>query len=457
MNIALFILAALLFQTAAQVNTDLISAVKRGDAATVRLLLQQRGNPNAKDPEGVSALMWCAERGFSDVAQLLIERGADVHLADASGTTPFLLSAARGRTDMVRLLLNSGAKVNDEAKGLGTTALMFASNFGYVEMIDELLDRGADPNTAQADGATAVMLAAQAGQSEAVDRLVRRGADVNKRHKDGRTALMLAAGSGTIQVKNVTDSSHRSVVTALLAANADVSVISRSGRTALTEAGATDHNDLVPFFLARGANPNHADPDGATPMIYSARSGSITALFWLLTYRGQLSVRTRDGYTPLMEAVLGGNREIVPVLLKLGVNPDEKTRYGLTAADLAADKANQVMLEAIRTFKSITHETDGEAAAIVAPFRELVKRTFAAGESQKSLQSSLGGASLYRVDPGLIEIQEMTSEEARFLGDYAIDRGTFTTVGAPATPKRYLILCERQANAQWFPVFIMLG
>jgi hypothetical protein len=129
----------------------------------------------------------------------------------------------------------------------------------------------------------------------------------------------------------------------------------------------------------------------------------------------------------------------------------------LTAADLAADKANQVMLEAIRTFKSITHETDGEAAAIVAPFRELVKRTFAAGESQKSLQSSLGGASLYRVDPGLIEIQEMTSEEARFLGDYAIDRGTFTTVGAPATPKRYLILCERQANAQWFPVFIMLG
>src|SRR5262245_13759740 len=167
MNLGRLLITVLLLQTAAQLNTDLISAVKRGDAATVRFLLQQRSiNPNAKDPEGVSALMWCAERGFSDVAQLLIERGADVHLADGSGTTPFLLSAARGRTEMVRLLLNSGAKGNDEARGLGTTALMFASNFGYIEMIDELLDRGGDPNTAQADGATALMLAAQAGQSE---------------------------------------------------------------------------------------------------------------------------------------------------------------------------------------------------------------------------------------------------------------------------------------------------
>lgn len=358
---------------------------------------------------------------------------------------------------MVRLLLDSGAKVNDQARGLGTTALMFASNFGYLEMIDELLDRGADPNTAQADGATALMLAAQAGQSEAVDKLIRRGANVNKRHQDGRTALMLAAGSGTIQVKNVTDSNHRAIVIALLAANADVSVVSRNGRTALTEAGSTDHNDLVPFFLARGANPNHADPDGATPMIYSARSGSITALLWILTFHGQLSVRTRDGYSPLMESVLGGNREIAPVLLKLGVNPEEKTRYGLTAADLAADKENHVMLETLKSFKPVTHENDGEAAAIVAPIRELVGRIYASAESQKSLQSSIGSASVYRVDPSLLEIQEMTSEEARFWGDYVVDRGTFTTVAGPSTPKHYLILCERQGNSQWSPVFIMLG
>jgi ankyrin repeat protein len=456
-NLFLLIIA-LLFQNAAQLNADLISAVKRGDAATVRFLLQQRGiNPNAKDAEGVSALMWCAERGFADVAQLLIDRGAAVDQADASGTTPFLLAAARGRTDMVRLLLNSRAKVNDQARGLATTALMFASNFGYVDMIDELLDRGADPNTVQADGATALMLAAQAGQSEAVEKLIRRGADVNRRHRDGRTALMLAAGSGTIQVKNVTDSNHRSIVNALLAANADVSVVSRNGRTVLTEAGSTDHNDLVPFFLARGANPNHADPDGATPMIYSARSGSITALLWLLTFRGELSVRTRDGYTPLMEAVLGGNREIAPVLLKLGVNPEEKTRYGLTAADLAADKENHVMLETLKGFKPITHENDGEAATIAAPVRELVQRAYAPGQSQKSLQSSIGDASVYRVDPTLLEIQEMTSDETRFWGDYVIDRGTFTTAGAPSTPKRYLILCERQSDAQWHAAFIMLG
>jgi hypothetical protein len=267
----------------------------------------------------------------------------------------------------------------------------------------------------------------------------------------------LAAGSGAVQVKNVTDSNHRSIVNALLAASADVSVVSRNGHTALTEAGSTDHNDLVPFLLARGANPNHADPDGATPMIYSARSGSITALLWLLTFNGQVSVRTRDGYTPLMEAVLGGNREIAPFLLKVGVDAGEKTRYGLTATDLAADKENHVMLETIKSFKPITHESDSDAAAIAAPIRELVEGSFAPGQPAKSARQSVEGAAVYRVEPTLLEIEEMTSEEARFWGDYLIDRGTFTTGTAPSAPRRYLIVCERQANLRWYAIFVMLG
>ena len=74
----------------------------------------------------------------------------------------------------------------------GSTTLMFASLYGDVALMTQLLAAGADPNTANAVGATALMWAVP--DVEKLRLLLDAGADVNARSEEHRSALVIAAG-----------------------------------------------------------------------------------------------------------------------------------------------------------------------------------------------------------------------------------------------------------------------
>lgn len=80
-----------------------------GRTETVRQLLVEKGNPNAMDTEGWSALQAAAENGYLEIVKLLVAAGADVDYASANGTA--LQFAVRAKQDAVAGFLRSvGAK-----------------------------------------------------------------------------------------------------------------------------------------------------------------------------------------------------------------------------------------------------------------------------------------------------------------------------------------------------------
>jgi len=140
------------------------------------------------------------------IIRLLIERGADVNTRMHSstetrtvfthqwlyedGATPFLRAAQSSDLTLMKLLLERGAdpKLNTDD---GTTPLMVASGIGWVEgvtyewsreanvqAVQMLLDLGLDLNARNAEGRTALMGAAHKGRDEIVQLLVDRGADL---------------------------------------------------------------------------------------------------------------------------------------------------------------------------------------------------------------------------------------------------------------------------------------
>jgi ankyrin repeat protein len=84
----------------------------------------------------------------------------------------------------------------------GTTALMFASDSGHLAVAKELLEHGADPNTATTDnGRTALMRASLNCHLDVVKELLERGADRNVvKTDDGATALVCASAAGNLEV-----------------------------------------------------------------------------------------------------------------------------------------------------------------------------------------------------------------------------------------------------------------
>ncbi len=123
---------------------------------------------------------------------------------------PTLLKTVKaGNIQGVLTLLSHGAKVDTDDDN-GTTALMFAANLGYTEIVRSLLAAGANINlTRKIHGLTALMLAANSCQVDVVKLLVSQGANINATNHDGSTALMIAALKGHIEIVQV-----------LLAANA---------------------------------------------------------------------------------------------------------------------------------------------------------------------------------------------------------------------------------------------
>ena len=120
-----------------------------------------------------------------------------------TGDTPLLLSAQYGAGDLVEMLLERGADV-DVALPSGATALHYMTNSSTLcpDAVIALLAVGADPGVAdQHSGATALMYAADAGHLRLCEQLVKHGADASQTDFQGYDAAGWARSAGHSDVE----------------------------------------------------------------------------------------------------------------------------------------------------------------------------------------------------------------------------------------------------------------
>jgi ankyrin repeat protein len=150
-------------------------------------------------------LLNAARSGNFNQILAILTQGANVDATDRDGTTALMFAAQQGYTEIVRVLIEAGANLNLPRKRYGLTALMLAASEARADVLQTLVAAGADVNAKNDDGSTALMIAAHKGHLMVVQILLGAGADVNLQDKDEDSALKLAAQEG-----------HSSVVKALL-------------------------------------------------------------------------------------------------------------------------------------------------------------------------------------------------------------------------------------------------
>lgn len=113
--------------------------------------------------------------------------GADPYVRDNSGHTAMILAAQKKYSDVVSVLRGVQRRLTADADA---DILMWAVQEGKVNFVNNLLNKGVDPNIQNSLGETALMWAAKEKHSDIERILLNKGADPNVRDDCGRTAFM---------------------------------------------------------------------------------------------------------------------------------------------------------------------------------------------------------------------------------------------------------------------------
>ena len=90
--------------------------------------------------------------------------------------------------------------VNKKDKEFGDTALVWASYCGHLDIMNLLLEKGADVDGVGLFNSTALVWAVMGGQPEAVEILLKNGADLDRKSKEGKTPLTIAQERGFFDI-----------------------------------------------------------------------------------------------------------------------------------------------------------------------------------------------------------------------------------------------------------------
>jgi ankyrin repeat protein len=365
------------------------------DRPQIQALLDEASDVNAAQADGMTALHWAARQDDFEIAGTLVRAGANANAANRYGVTPLTLACTNGNGDLVELLLEAGADPNATLPG-GETALMTASRTGRIGPVRALLAHGAKLDgkvhgMGRQEGAganafnfrlydptifdfetqpeqTALLWAAAEGHAEVVEELINAGADFKSALSSGFTPLLFAVRNG-----------HIEVVKTLLNAGVDVNerinpekewrhrgygAKLRPDATALHVAVENGHFELAAYLLENGADPNAADSIGYTALhaITNARRvgagdadpppdprGRLTSLDLvreLAKHGADLNARMKGpgavnldsvvlGPTPFLAAVQTSDIDFMKTLIDLGADPLLRDGGNKTALMLA--------------------------------------------------------------------------------------------------------------------------
>jgi ankyrin len=297
-----------------QTVVELVEAQRFDEALTQ---IAAGADVNAPSVDGTTALHWAAYFGNTEVAARLLRAEADPDTRNEYGSSPMGEAATVANVEMLELLLDAGADV-ESPNPEGQTALMAVARTGNIAAARLLLRHGADVNaTENWGGQTALMWAAARQHPEMVEFLIENGAEVDKRAIDRnwerrvtaepRVKEMLTGGFTPLLYAVREDCLD--CVKKLLDAGADINKPDPDNVSPLVLALLNMRYDVARYLIEQGADVNQWDYWGRTPLYAAADMNILPA-----SARGDL---------PPLEEVTG--LDIARLLLEKGADPD----YGL--------------------------------------------------------------------------------------------------------------------------------
>ncbi|XP_789260.4 poly [ADP-ribose] polymerase tankyrase-2 [Strongylocentrotus purpuratus] len=333
---------------------------------------------------------------------------SNINARDTAGrkSSPLHFAAGFGRKDVVEHLLQNGANVHSRDDG-GLIPLHNACSFGHAEVVVILLRSGGDANARDNWNYTPLHEAAIKGKIDVCIVLLQHGADPNIRNTDGKTPLDLA------------DPPARAVLTG------------DYKKDELLEGARSGNEDkLMSLLTPLNVNSHACDGRRSTPLHLAAGYNRISIVQMLLQQGADVHAKDKGGLVPLHNACSYGHFEVTQLLIKHGASVNAVDLWQFSPLHEAASKSRVevcsfLMSKGADPFLMNCHS---KSAVDAAPTREL-KDTLQYEFRGHQVLEACRQADLAKVK------KQLTADVVNFMHPHTMDRPLHCASGS-AFPKR---------------------
>ncbi|KAF7179729.1 hypothetical protein CNMCM7691_008779 [Aspergillus felis] len=348
---------------------------------------------------GIDLLGWAVQEGHIPAAKLLLARGILLTKPRSNWTSALHIAAAKGFLELVQIMVEAGADLTAR-NGKGLTPLMVAC-YNKQRVVAAYLTeqmRRKDLDIHDSRQLTAVHYAIMMAKDiNMVRLLLDRGADPNLCPPNSLSALYAAicancpdiagclldawarpANDGEIrEIWYITITrDFRGLISRLIDNEVDPNITIVHGYTPLHLAVQQNRSDAVEELLKGGVNPNCViDVFQLSPLHMASSQGLGQITGQLLENGADVNARACDGATPLLHAARSLREDIVKILLHSGGNPDLGDAYGLTVYNFA--KGNAAIEKLIKESSDLL-KTSSERVVEDTPSPPLLPQNFQA-------------------------------------------------------------------------------
>ncbi|XP_048577160.1 ankyrin repeat domain-containing protein 27 [Nematostella vectensis] len=359
-----------------------------------KLLSRKRNDPSAvtvfsRDDMGRTVLHVATEFGHANLTYALIHEGAVVNAMDYHGTTPLHLACLRGHSRVVLLLLHYNADANAPDND-GNTPLHLCAANGHGQCLKSMLywDMRLNVlkmNEGNENGDTPLHLAARWGYVDIVEQLIEKGASVQARNKNRNTPQQCAYNQQVSDILEEANPANNDI-------ESDFMFVDKTSRSLDIPVGPTQSSlvgsaasslerspvkevdvflrtvadgDLAMVRYRLGVDEDEEDEEGEERRCRSEQDlchplcqCDKCSKWQKLTQRSlaravHANCTNADGITPLHVAAVRGYEDITSLLLRHGANPSHRdTRRQQTALHLACQYNHANVVELLLNHKA---------------------------------------------------------------------------------------------------------